>query len=167
VVTLLPFPEKALANLFLRGRREHALGTPQPSRRRDRRARGWHAPALGAAHGQGGAGGAVGIVGLIVYLLISQLGGGGTSFGVDSGFPSDAPSAPDVRAIPAAQDPERTLRDFSAYVFAEAQDTWAETFARSNRRYERAQLVLYRDAVSTGCGDASSAVGPFVSPGPT
>jgi uncharacterized protein len=112
-----------------------------------------------------GAGGAVGIVGLIVYLLISQLGGGGgTTFGVDSGFPSDAPAAPDARAISAAQDPERDLRDFSAYVFSEAQDTWAQTFARSDRRYERAQLVLYLDAVSTGCGEASSAVGPFYCP---
>jgi uncharacterized protein len=116
----------------------------------------------GLPMGRAGAGGAVGIVGLIVYLLISQLGGGGgTSFGVDRGFPSDAPAAPDAQGIPAAQDPERDLRDFSAYVFSQAQDTWAETFARSNRRYDRAQLVLYRDAVSTGCGDASSAVGPF------
>ena len=104
----------------------------------------------GLPMGRAGAGGAVGIVGLIVYLLISQLGGGGgTSFGVDRGFPSDAPAAPDARSIPAAQDPERDLRDFSAYVFSQAQDTWAETFARSNRRYDRAQLVLYRDAVST------------------
>jgi hypothetical protein len=38
----------------------------------------------GLPMGRAGAGGAVGIV----YLLISQLGGGGTSFGVDSGFPS-------------------------------------------------------------------------------
>ena len=119
-------------------------------------------PRSGLPMGRAGAGGAVGIVGLIVYLLISQLGGGGgTGFGVDSGFSSDAPAAPDARSIPAAQDPERDLRDFSAYVFSEAQDTWAETFARSNQRYDRAQLVLYRDAVSTGCGDASSAVGPF------
>jgi hypothetical protein len=39
----------------------------------------------GLPMGRAGEGGAVGIV----YLLISQLGGGGgTSFGVDSGFPS-------------------------------------------------------------------------------
>lgn len=114
--------------------------------------------------GRAGAGGAVGIVGLIVYLLISQLGGGGAAFGVDSGFPSDAPAAPDAQGIPAAQDPERDLRDFSAYVFSNAQDSWEKTFAGSNRNYERAQLVLYRDAVSTGCGSASSAVGPFYCP---
>jgi len=116
--------------------------------------------------GRAGAGGAVGIVGLIVYLLISQLGGGaaGGTFGVDSGFPSDAPAARDAQGIPAARDPERDLRDFSAYVFSEAQDSWERTFAGSNRSYDRAQLVLYRDAVSTGCGSASSAVGPFYCP---
>ncbi len=113
--------------------------------------------------GKAGAGGAIGIVGLIVYLLISQLGGGaaGETFGVDSGFPSDVPAAQDAQGIPAAQDPERDLRDFSAYVFSDAQDSWEKIFAGSNRGYERAQVVLYRKAVSIGCGSASSAVGPF------
>lgn len=45
------------------------------------------------------------------------------------------------------------------------QDTWEETFARANRPYERAQLVLYRGGVNTACGSASSAVGPFYCPG--
>ena len=35
---------------------------------------------------------------------------------------------------------------------------------RAGQSYERAQVVLYRDAVSTGCGNASSAVGPFYCP---
>jgi len=123
-------------------------------------------PRGGLPVGRAGAGGAVGIVGLIVYLLVSQLGGGGTTgtFGVDSGFPSDAPAARDAQGIPAAQDPERDLRDFSAYVFSNVQDSWEQIFAASNRGYERAQVVLYRDAVSTGCGSASSAVGPFYCP---
>ena len=123
-------------------------------------------PSGGLPMGKAGAGGAIGIVGLIVYLLISQLGGGtaGGTFGIDSGFPTDAPVAADAQEIPAAQDPERDLRDFSAYVFSNVQDSWEKTFAASNRRYERAQVVLYRDAVSTGCGSASSAVGPFYCP---
>jgi uncharacterized protein len=115
--------------------------------------------------GRAGVGGGLGLVGVIVYVLIQVLsGGGGQAFGIDSGFPSEAPQAPDARGIPAAQDPERDLRDFSAYVFSNAQDGWATTFARANESYERAQLVLYRDAVSTGCGNASSAVGPFYCP---
>ena len=121
-------------------------------------------PRSGLPIGRAGVGGGIGLVGLIVYLLISSLGGGGggiPGLDVDSGFPSEAPAAPDAQGIPAAQDPERDLRDFSAYVFSDAQDTWQSTFRRSGETYERAQLVLYRNAVSTGCGDASSAVGPF------
>ena len=123
-------------------------------------------PRSGFPMGRAGVGGGIGIVGLIVYLLISTLGasGGVPGLGVDSGFPSEAPGAPDATGIPAAQDPERDLRDFSAYVFSDAQDTWAATFQRSGESYERAQVVLYRDAVSTGCGNASSAVGPFYCP---
>ncbi len=128
---------------------------------------GGMSPRGGLPGGRAGAGGAIGIVGLIVYLLISQLGGGGGglgAFGVDSGFPTEAPAAADAQGIPAAQDPERDLRDFSAYVFSRAQDSWEEIFAGANRNYERAQLVLYRQGVSTGCGSASSAVGPFYCP---
>jgi predicted metalloprotease len=123
-------------------------------------------PRGGLPMGRAGVGGGIGIVGLIVFILISSLGGGGgvPGLGVDSGFPSEAPGAPDAQGIPAAQDPERDLRDFSAYVFSDAQDTWSATFKRSGRTYDRAQLVLYRDAVSTGCGNASSAVGPFYCP---
>jgi uncharacterized protein len=123
-------------------------------------------PRGGFPMGRAGVGGGIGILGLIVYLLISSLGGSGgvPGLGVDVGFPNKAPAAPDARGIPAAQDPERDLRDFSAYVFSEAQDTWTATFRRSNLTYDRAQLVLYRDAVSTGCGSASSAVGPFYCP---
>ena len=88
-------------------------------------------PSGGLPMGKAGAGGAIGIVGLIVYLLISQLGGGaaGGTFGIDSGFPSDAPAAADAQGIPPAQDPQRDLRDFSAYVFSDVQDRWEKTFA--------------------------------------
>ena len=71
---------------------------------------------------------------------------------------------PGSAAIPASQDPERDLRDFSAYVFTRAQEDWERRFERDGKRYERAKLVLYRDGVSTGCGSASSAVGPFYCP---
>ena len=56
------------------------------------------------------------------------------------------------------------MKDFSAYVFTRAQRNWERAFAEQGRPYERAKLVLYRDGVSTGCGSASSAVGPFYCP---
>jgi predicted metalloprotease len=111
--------------------------------------------------------GGLGVTGVLVFLVIQVLagGGGGSAFGVDSQF-GDSPQAPaaDAEGIPASQDPERDLRDFSEYVFSHALDRWQELFSEEGRPFERAQLVLYRDAVSTGCGDASSAVGPFYCP---
>ena len=109
--------------------------------------------------------GGLGVAGVIVFLVIQLLGGGGggSAFGVDNQF-GQTPQAGDAQEIPAAQDPERDLKDFSSYVFVRVQDTWEEIFQRAGRPYERAKLVLYRGGVSTGCGSASSAVGPFYCP---
>ena len=105
--------------------------------------------------------GGLGVVGVLVFLAF-QLLGGGSAYSVPPGF-DDGTAAPDSGAIPASQDPERDLADFSTYVFLEAQEMWQRTF--EGRPYRRAKLVLYRSAVSTGCGSASSAVGPFYCPG--
>ena len=108
-------------------------------------------------------GGGGGLVLVLIYVAIQLLGGGGQSFGVSPGF-DDAVRAPDGRPIPPDQDPERDLKDFSAYVFDNAQRTWENIFSKEGREYDHAKLVLYRSAVSTGCGNASSAVGPFYCP---
>src|SRR5215218_10244351 len=98
--------------------------------------------------------GGLGLVGVLVFVAI-QLLGGGQAFSVPTGF-DDGTQAPGGE-IPASQDPDRDLRNFSAYVFNNVQDSWEPVV----KGYERAQLVLYRDGVRTGCGSASSAVGPF------
>jgi predicted metalloprotease len=111
--------------------------------------------------------GGLGLTGVIIFLLIQVLSGGGSSgaFSVDDPF-SQAPQAPaaDGQGIPAAQDPERDLKEFSTYVFSRTLDTWSDIFKKEGNGFQRAKVVLYRDAVSTGCGDASSAVGPFYCP---
>jgi predicted metalloprotease len=115
----------------------------------------------------GRAGGGLGLLAVIVVLALQVLGGGsggGAAFDVPAGF-DDAVQAPAGQAIPASQDPDRDLRDFSAYVFTTAQQTWEQMFRRGVQPYERAQLVLFSGGVDTGCGSASSAVGPFYCPG--
>jgi uncharacterized protein len=111
--------------------------------------------------------GGLGLTGLIVFLLIQVLSGGGGSAGFDVDNPfGQAPQAPSAggQGIPAAQDPERNLKAFSNYVFSNTLDTWTELFKEQGQPFERAKVVLYRDAVATGCGNASSAVGPFYCP---
>ena len=116
--------------------------------------------------GRGGAvGGGLGLVGVILVLALQLLGGNGAAFDVDTGL-GDGVSAPgQPAAIPPSEDPERDLKDFSAYVFTDAQKMWEQTFGRAGQPYKHARLVLYRDGVRTACGTASSAVGPFYCPG--
>jgi uncharacterized protein len=106
--------------------------------------------------------GGLGIVGVLVFLAF-QLLGGGAAYSVPAGF-DDGTTAPDGGAIPASQDPERDLADFSKFVFLETQRMWERTFAEQRQPYTHAKLVLYRAGVDTGCGAASSAVGPFYCP---
>jgi uncharacterized protein len=121
----------------------------------------------GARGGRGVAlpvGGGLGLAGVIVVLLLQVLGGGGAAFDVPAGFDEQL-TAPGGDALPAGQDPDRDLRDFSVYVFNDAQQTWSRTFQEQGGSYQRAQLVLYSAGVDTeGCGSASSAVGPFYCP---
>jgi predicted metalloprotease len=106
--------------------------------------------------------GGLGLVGVLVFLAV-QLLGGGSAFSVPPGF-EDGTTAPPSEDIPPSQDPDRDLADFSEYVFLDAQETWQRTFSDQGRQYRRAKLVLYRAGVNTGCGGASSAVGPFYCP---
>jgi predicted metalloprotease len=117
--------------------------------------------------GRGGAvGGGLGVVGVILFLAIQLLGGGsGSAFDVDTGLGSGGSAPGQPAAIPPSEDPERDLKDFSTYVFTDAQKTWEQTFKRAGQPYEHARLVLYRGGVNTACGSASSAVGPFYCPG--
>jgi predicted metalloprotease len=112
--------------------------------------------------------GGIGIVGAILFVLIQVLssgGGSGGAFGVDNQFGGgpQAP-APGAQEIPASQDPERDLKNFSSYVFTDTLDTWERLFRQEGQGFDRAKVVLYRGAVATGCGNASSAVGPFYCP---
>jgi len=115
--------------------------------------------------GVAGLGGGAGLVVVLVIVAINAFSGGGGGFDLQSAFGTGtgAPGAGNPAPIPPAEDPQRDLKDFSTYVFSDAQQTWSQTLEGGG--YERAQLVLYSDAVSTeGCGSADSAVGPFYCP---
>jgi len=121
--------------------------------------------------GKGGIGGLIGIV--IVAIVIgtqvfggsSTSGGGGFDIGSVLNGAGAVPGANSPAPLPAGQDPDADLKDFSAYVFTDAQDVWRRAFERQGRPWRDAQVVFYSGAVSTGgCGNATSAVGPFYCP---
>jgi len=73
-----------------------------------------------------------------------------------------APSRP-VQGKPA--NPNDPQVEFVRAILGDTEDTWGEIFARSNARYEQPKLILFNGGVSSACGFASSAVGPFYCPG--
>jgi len=65
-----------------------------------------------------------------------------------------------------ASDPEEELLvDFVSFVLDDAQDTWAALLPQLGMTYREARLVLFRDEVSSACGFAQAASGPFYCPG--
>lgn len=53
---------------------------------------------------------------------------------------------------------------FASKILGSTDDLWSQMFRESNASYTKPRLVLYRNATRTGCGTASSAVGPFYCP---
>ena len=56
---------------------------------------------------------------------------------------------------------EQELAEFSSKILASTEDVWTEVFKSMGRTYRAPKMVLYTDAVQSGCGNATSAVGPF------
>jgi predicted metalloprotease len=104
-------------------------------------------------------GGGIGAI-LVVLLLLF----GGNLFGGDLEVPGleRFPQAPAAgEQPPAGPDPEADMVSFVSFVLDDAQSTWTRLFQESGRTYRPAELVLFRDAVQSGCGYATSDVGPF------
>ena len=56
---------------------------------------------------------------------------------------------------------EQELAEFASKILASTEDVWTEVFQKMGKTYRAPKMVLYTDAVQSGCGNATSAVGPF------
>lgn len=72
-----------------------------------------------------------------------------------------APTSPGEPQAPAADDEQAQM---VGVVLADTEETWNRIFADMGRTYREPTLVLFRDSVDSGCGFASSQVGPFYCP---
>ena len=114
--------------------------------------------------GKGGLLAGGGIVGIIVVLL--QLFGGETGQQVASVVNQVAggnQTQQTERVELTAE--QKKIGDFTATVLADTEDVWEKVFAENRLgTYEKPTLVLFTASVNTGCGQASSSVGPFYCP---
>jgi predicted metalloprotease len=59
---------------------------------------------------------------------------------------------------------DQELADFVSVVLADTESTWHLEFKKLGLTYQEPKLVLFRNAVSSACGYAQSAMGPFYCP---
>ena len=100
-------------------------------------------------------GGVIGVIALIINLLM-----GGDVSQIPELLPQqqNQPMSPEQNAA----DDERS--QFVKVVLAETEDVWNGIFQKQGQDYPEPTLVLFRDVVQSGCGNASAASGPFYCP---
>ncbi|WP_137804334.1 neutral zinc metallopeptidase [Pseudomonas sp. G(2018)] len=80
----------------------------------------------------------------------------------------DTPKTSSQQLVPStalAIEPEKDRQlMFVQSVLGETEDTWKQLFAKTGRHYPPPSLTLFDDGVSSGCGFASSTIGPFYCP---
>ncbi len=84
-------------------------------------------------------------VGAAAYFFMPSLMGGGSS-----------------KPVSEAADDEHAA--FIKTVMGDTEVIWGKIFAQAGERYPAAKLVLYRGGTRSGCGPASSGMGPFYCP---
>lgn len=103
-----------------------------------------------------------GIIGVIVVVLNLLLGGGGDT----SQLPDLLPGQQGGQELsPEAKEADDKRAEFVKVVLAETEDVWNKVFQEQGQDYPEPTLVLFRNAVQSGCGSASAASGPFYCPG--
>ena len=113
---------------------------------------------MGGPLGSGGA-----LIALVLSLLFGGniLGGGG-----DAGPAPDQPGTTTQTSNGAVEQSPAEAKEvqFVSFVLDDVQHTWAQVLPKYGTQYHDARLVLFRDAVNSGCGSAQAAMGPFYCP---
>jgi hypothetical protein len=150
----------------MRFRKDARLDTGQVTDLRGRRMGGPGGVALG--------GGGLGVVAQAVWLLISLLTGGGSGLGQlapldqqtvgQAGQPGQIDTPSDISSCQTGEDANTRDDCRIVGVVNSVQKFWDGVFQRSNRQYTYVDTVFFTDQTDTGCGFATSQVGPFYCP---
>lgn len=109
----------------------------------------------------GGKKAGIGIGGLVIAALITWVMGGDPLSVLSN---ADLGSMINEQGQTATYEPtaeEEELAKFSKQILAGTEDVWTKEFQKMGRTYEPPRLVLFTGSVQSGCGGASSSMGPF------
>jgi len=101
-----------------------------------------------------------GVLGVIFILAKFLLGGGDVNQ-----LQHDLQQQPQQQEMSAEQKAaDDKEASFVKVVLADTEDVWSKIFGDMGKTYTKPTLVLFRNATTSGCGDASSSTGPFYCP---
>ena len=108
-------------------------------------------------------GGGMGVIGVIIALLlgVDPFSGGG---GQPGAFETPGTQTELAQECQTGADANERTDCRVVGVVNSVQDFWTDAYRGAGRSYQPAETVFFTDQVSTACGAASSAVGPFYCP---
>lgn len=100
-----------------------------------------------------------GLGGMLIIALIVWLAGGDPVSVLNQS--TDFATAEQIRSGYTPSSRENEYADFASRILAGTEDVWTEEFKKMGLKYRMPKMVLYTGAVKSGCGNATSSVGPF------
>jgi uncharacterized protein len=124
---------------------------------------------VGGAGGLAVGGGGIGIAILVIYLIVSALSGGGGLPGQlgpldNQRVGEDAAQSDLSQECQTGEDANQREDCRIVAVVNSVQKFWTGVFTSSGEQYQPSDTVFFTDAIDTGCGHATSQVGPFYCP---
>ena len=102
--------------------------------------------------------GGVGLGGIIIALIVTFLGGDPSTV---NSITEQLGSQETVSTDYTPTEQEKEFEIFARQILASTEDVWTEVFKKAGMTYKLPKLVLFKGKVQSGCGSATSAVGPF------
>lgn len=100
-----------------------------------------------------------GIGGLIIAALIMWISGGNPLEVLNNSGGLTANNTAMQSSL--SPEKEKQYEEFAKVILAGTEDVWKEEFQKAGLTYRNPKMVLYTGSVQSGCGNATSAVGPF------
>jgi len=101
---------------------------------------------------------------LAVFLIFLAIIGFGSLRHAENRFMQQTGLRAAQTAMPKDAEEARQHMEFISAVLAETEDVWTDIFRKQGKIYQEPGLVLYRTAIRSACGAATTAIGPFYCP---
>ncbi len=106
-------------------------------------------------------GGGVGCLGIIIAIVYMLMGGDPTDI---LGGGTSNQQTQQTQTNDSGQSGQTEREQFASVVLKDTETVWNKLFQDEGLTYEEPTMVLFSNAVSTGCGNAGSEMGPFYCP---